>query len=128
MPDLPDCPRAWEIARATPDAKHHPMCAFTKTAHALLCDCDVLTKHPDYRPEWNDKGARIDYLAAQFRDLIELCWAKGVHLTQGKPGEALYTLEGKDYVRGEWIETRVEFVNALPQSDWKVTTTAREPH
>ena len=43
-----DFPTAWEISRATPTDKHDPRCSYTRTDGALLCDCHVLTKHPQY--------------------------------------------------------------------------------
>lgn len=44
-----DFPRAWEIARSVPPQEHpHPKCSFRQTDGALLCDCDVLFKHPEY--------------------------------------------------------------------------------
>lgn len=43
-----DFPRAWEIARSVPPAKHpNPKCSFRQTDGALLCDCSVLFKHPE---------------------------------------------------------------------------------
>lgn len=41
-------PRAWEIARATPVESHLEMCSYRQTEGALLCDCPVLTMHPEY--------------------------------------------------------------------------------
>jgi hypothetical protein len=41
-----DYPRGWEIARATPMARHGPACSYR--TGALLCDCPVLTAHPEY--------------------------------------------------------------------------------
>lgn len=46
-----DFPRAWEIAKATPNADHHPDCSYRGTTGALLCDCAVLTGHPEYASE-----------------------------------------------------------------------------
>ena len=43
-----DYPRAWQIAREAPMDRHHPKCSFRQTAGGLLCDCDVITKHPEY--------------------------------------------------------------------------------
>ncbi len=43
-----DFPRAWEIARAVTPAEHDWRCSFALTAGAILCDCHVLTQHPEY--------------------------------------------------------------------------------
>lgn len=43
-----DLPRAWEIANATRLADHSPDCAYQRTIGVLLCDCHVLTGHPEY--------------------------------------------------------------------------------
>jgi hypothetical protein len=41
-------PRAWEIARAAPAGEHDPRCSYAQTSGALLCDCHVVYKHPEY--------------------------------------------------------------------------------
>ena len=46
-----DYPRAWEIARATEAERHHPKCSYRKSGGAFLCDCEVLTQHPEYRDD-----------------------------------------------------------------------------
>ena len=46
-----DYQRAWEIAAATRLADHAPDCAYQRTIGVLLCDCDVLTGHPEYVDE-----------------------------------------------------------------------------
>ena len=43
-----DFPRAWEIARSVPAEDHDPRCSYAQTSGALLCDCHVLTSHPEY--------------------------------------------------------------------------------
>ena len=43
-----DFPRAWQIARATPAEDHDPRCSYAQTSGAILCDCRVLTEHPEY--------------------------------------------------------------------------------
>jgi hypothetical protein len=43
-----DLGRAWEIARGARLADHHPDCAYQRTIGVLLCDCVVLTGHPEY--------------------------------------------------------------------------------
>lgn len=42
-----DYPRAWQIARTKPASKHHRKCSYRVTSGCVLCDCDVLMKHPD---------------------------------------------------------------------------------
>lgn len=44
-----DFPRAWEIARATKRNKHHPECSYRTQRGGYLCDCEVLTEHPEYK-------------------------------------------------------------------------------
>jgi hypothetical protein len=46
-----DFPRAWEIASATPVAGHDLCCSYRVTIGAMLCDCPVLTGHPEYADE-----------------------------------------------------------------------------
>lgn len=41
-----DFPRAWQIFKASPIDSHHPECSWLRMG--LLCDCDVITKHPEY--------------------------------------------------------------------------------
>jgi hypothetical protein len=43
-----DFPRAWQIAKETSREDHNPKCSYAQTKGALLCDCGVLTKHPEY--------------------------------------------------------------------------------
>lgn len=43
-----DYPRAWEVARAVEPEYHHNECSFNVTNGAMLCDCKVLTEHPEY--------------------------------------------------------------------------------
>lgn len=43
-----DFPRAWEIANATLATDHDPACSYYRSTGALLCDCVVLTGHPEY--------------------------------------------------------------------------------
>lgn len=42
-----DFPRAWQIAKSIPPSQHDPRCSFAQTDGAVLCDCDVLMKHPE---------------------------------------------------------------------------------
>lgn len=43
-----DFPTAWKIARRIPPEYHHNECSFNTTGGAVLCDCDVLNKSPEY--------------------------------------------------------------------------------
>lgn len=46
-----DYPRAWEIARATDFEQHHPKCSYRTHRGGFLCDCTVLTRHPEYQDD-----------------------------------------------------------------------------
>lgn len=46
-----DFPRSWEIARETELEDHHEECSFRVTEGGILCDCDVLYKHPEVLAE-----------------------------------------------------------------------------
>ena len=43
-----DYPRAFEICRATPREQHDPACSYRTEDGAVLCDCAVITAHPEY--------------------------------------------------------------------------------
>lgn len=43
-----DFPRAWAIARAVPYEEHEEKCSYRTETGAFLCDCKVLTEHPEY--------------------------------------------------------------------------------
>jgi hypothetical protein len=43
-----DFPTAWDIAQKIEPKDHHPRCSFALTNGAILCDCAVLTRHPQY--------------------------------------------------------------------------------
>jgi hypothetical protein len=43
-----DFPRAWQIARAADWNEHDPTCSYRTERGALLCDCHVITEHPEY--------------------------------------------------------------------------------
>lgn len=43
-----DYPRAWQITREQPADAHHEDCSYRATRGGILCDCEVLTKHPEY--------------------------------------------------------------------------------
>jgi len=40
--------RAWEIAKEVEITRHILACSFRMTRKELLCDCNVLRKHPEY--------------------------------------------------------------------------------
>lgn len=40
-----DFPRAWQICEASADDKHDPRCSWIQAR--MLCDCDVVMKHPE---------------------------------------------------------------------------------
>ncbi len=43
-----DFPRAWEISRATPVDDHDPRCSYRQHTGGFLCDCHVITAHPEH--------------------------------------------------------------------------------
>lgn len=43
-----DYPRAWKIAREVPPKKHNSKCSFAVSNGGILCDCEVITNHPEY--------------------------------------------------------------------------------
>lgn len=47
-----DFPTAWAIARETPVGEHDPRCSYAQTTGGLLCDCEVLTRHPQYLEDY----------------------------------------------------------------------------
>jgi hypothetical protein len=53
-----DYPRAWQIARAAPMDEHHPRCSYRQCSGGMLCDCPVLTSHPEYVADDEDGEAR----------------------------------------------------------------------
>ena len=52
-----DFPRAWEIARTVEPEYHHNKCSFNVTNGGVLCDCDVVNKHPELLDQSNFYGA-----------------------------------------------------------------------
>lgn len=40
-----DFPRAWQICEASKDYEHDPRCSWIQAR--MLCDCDVVMKHPE---------------------------------------------------------------------------------
>lgn len=52
-----DFPRAWEIAAAAAPEYHHNDCSFNVSGGGVLCDCDVLNKHPEHMDAINLFGA-----------------------------------------------------------------------
>lgn len=53
-----DFPHAWMIARRTAPECHHNECSFNTTGGAILCDCEVLTKSPEYVLAYDTPPAR----------------------------------------------------------------------
>lgn len=43
-----DFPRAWQIARATSMEAHEELCSYRAYCGGLLCDCYVITSHPEF--------------------------------------------------------------------------------
>lgn len=50
-----DIPRGWEITESVQPEYHHNKCSFNVAG--MLCDCDVLFKHPELLDENNFYGA-----------------------------------------------------------------------
>ena len=44
-----DYPQAWEITRASKMEYHHRDCSWRE---GMLCDCDVLYRHPEYLTDY----------------------------------------------------------------------------
>lgn len=53
-----DFPTAWAIVNATSPTDHDPRCSFAQTSGALLCDCHVLTRHPQYIADYGTEETR----------------------------------------------------------------------
>jgi hypothetical protein len=51
---LMDFPTAWEIAGAAPLDDHDTRCSYVQTSGGLLCDCHVLTRHPQYIADYGE--------------------------------------------------------------------------
>lgn len=51
-----DFSRAWEIARTVEPEYHHNKCSFNVTNGGVLCDCDVINKHPELLDKSNFYG------------------------------------------------------------------------
>lgn len=49
-----DIPRGWEITDSVEPEYHHNQCSFN--THSMLCDCNVLFKHPEFLDEENFYG------------------------------------------------------------------------
>ena len=43
-----DFTRAWQIARMSTIADHDEKCSYRQTNGGIICDCPVLTQHPEY--------------------------------------------------------------------------------
>ena len=55
-----DYPTAWEISRSVDPEDHDERCSTALTDGMILCDCAVLTKHPQYLADYGDLGPAID--------------------------------------------------------------------
>lgn len=44
-----DIPRGWQITEQAPDEDHHIHCSWRQAR--MLCDCDVIWKHPEFLDE-----------------------------------------------------------------------------
>lgn len=42
-----DFPRAWQIVKASKVRDHHLECSYLASEGCVLCDCDVIYKHPE---------------------------------------------------------------------------------
>lgn len=49
-----DFPTAWKIAEATPVPEHDPRCSYALHNGGFLCDCHVLTRHPQYIADYGE--------------------------------------------------------------------------
>lgn len=65
-----DFPRAWQITRSKPIESHNPKCSWA--IHRLLCDCDVLMKHPETTDEIL-QNATPESEAQNFSGFGEIC-------------------------------------------------------
>lgn len=52
-----DFPRAWEIAATVAPEYHHNECSYNVSRGGVLCDCDVIHRHPEYTDKINFYGA-----------------------------------------------------------------------
>ncbi|GAA0853429.1 hypothetical protein ACFQVD_26560 [Streptosporangium amethystogenes subsp. fukuiense] len=48
-------PTVWEIAGEAPLDAHEARCSYVQTSGGLLCDCPVLTRHPQYLADYGDE-------------------------------------------------------------------------
>lgn len=58
-----DFPTAWAIVNDTSPADHDPRCSFAQTSGAVLCDCHVLTSHPQYIADYGSRAASEEVVA-----------------------------------------------------------------
>ena len=42
-----DFPRAWQIAAESHVPEHDAKCSYLQTAGGILCDCGVISNHPE---------------------------------------------------------------------------------
>lgn len=57
-----DYSRAWQIANILAPVKHNPKCSFRVHNGGTLCDCAVLTTHPEYKDEQKHHKNMFAYL------------------------------------------------------------------
>jgi hypothetical protein len=43
--------KTFEIAQDTPVKDHHKKCSYRQTNGSRICDCEVLTNHPEYKDD-----------------------------------------------------------------------------
>ena len=60
-----DYPRGWEICEQSKDEDHHARCSWR--THKMLCDCDVLMRHPEQLDKGTmyTKGGKVLYHRTQ---------------------------------------------------------------
>ncbi len=49
-----DIPRGWQITEMTAREYHHNKCSYNQAL--MLCDCDVIFRHPEFLDEENFYG------------------------------------------------------------------------
>ena len=95
-----DFPRAWEIVKETPVEQHNPECSYAQTNGALLCDCEVLTQHPEYIADYgtppNEIEAIREEIACWSSDKCKGVWEKRVITLLRALDEANETIRGQN--------------------------------
>ena len=90
-----DFPTAWAIVNATSPAEHDPRCSFAQTSGAVLCDCHVLTSHPQYIADYGPRVVSKEVLAmADTPDTVTVDIAAG--LTVIRPGDTILVRMPRD--------------------------------